>query len=214
MPMPIIVVPLYPNVPDVPGVPPLLRNPLGAISNIVLSALGSLGEILLPQALQWGIYDTSGSPVLIVSSVIALDYRKDFRISDYPIEQGAFVSYNKVETPTEIRLIVTRDGSQTDRSDFLAQLRGLQGDLNLYNVVMPEQVYSGFNVEHVDYRRTAQNGVSLLTVAISLVQIRMTGATQFTNSQQPSGADNVNGGTVQPEETPDPIAVDMLGGTP
>jgi len=48
---------------------------------------------------QWGIYDMSGAPVLTASSVAGMEYARDWRVSNYPQEQGAFASYNKVKTP-------------------------------------------------------------------------------------------------------------------
>src|SRR5574337_124086 len=92
----------FPNVPNVAGVPALLRN----VSNIgmavtgalaVVAKYGSLSNFLAPK---WGIFRADNlTPVVIADSVVSVDYRNESRISDFPVELGSFGSYNKVATP-------------------------------------------------------------------------------------------------------------------
>ena len=86
---------------------------------------------------------------------------------------------------------------------FLAAIEAAAASLALYNVVTPEKTYLNANIEHYDYRRTSRNGVGLLMVDVGLVEIRQVATTTFTQTAQPSGADQVNSGTVQ-ATTPTP----------
>jgi len=53
------------------------------------------------------------------------------------------------------------------------------------------------SIEHYDYKRTSTNGVTLLTVEMSLLEIREAPASTMTNTATTAAAAQVNGGTVQ-----------------
>ena len=69
---------------------------------------------------QWGIWDQNGQPLLVADSVSDIEYAHDYHISDYPQEQGAFESYNKVQMPFQAKIGFFV--SQT-RQNFLAAIR-------------------------------------------------------------------------------------------
>lgn len=185
-----------------PGIPPL-TVPFHIVTPILLVA-DAVSAILGFGQPQWGIFDQSNNPVIIADSVVAVDYKQGWHIADYPIEQGDFASYNKVATPFDARVTFTQGGTESDRAAFLAAIEAAAASLDLYNVVTPEKTYLNANIEHYDYRRTSRNGVGLLTVDVGLVEIRQVATTTFTQTAQPSGVDQVNGGTVQPT-TPTPV---------
>jgi hypothetical protein len=187
---------LSPVVPDVPGVPALLPSGVTLPQPAALTS-DSTSAQLGAGAAQWGIFNADGTPALIADSVLSVEYKKDWQVSDYPVEQGNFESYNKVRLPYESRVTFTRGGTEADRSDFLQTLEDIADSLDLYDVVTPERTYTNANITHFDYRRTSSNGVSLLTVSVWLQEIRSEASTAFTQTAQPSGADKVNGGTVQ-----------------
>jgi len=198
------------------GVPPLL-NKLGGADRLKLApgALGSvqsaLGAVqaLMPAdaptlptqpatAAQWGVFQ-NGAAVVLADNVVAFDYKKDWRISNYPQEEGAFQSYNKVTMPYDARITMTKGGNNTDRQNFLKQLDAVAASFDLYDVVTPERIYSSANVSHVDYSRTSTNGVGLLTVDIWLTEIRVTATQQFSNPKNANSADPATPGTIQPQ---------------
>ena len=110
--------PAYPNVPQAPGVPTLLRQ-IGTVQNdIVLVVADALIIANLFQTPQWGLFNPDGtgafaatSPFSSLSGVVAaivqvlgpggrsvgdMEYRQENRISTAPQEDGAFMSYNAV----------------------------------------------------------------------------------------------------------------------
>ena len=178
-----------------PGIPPL-TTPLHFVTN-VLAVADAVSAILGFGTPQWGIFDQSNNPVIAADSVVAVDYKQGWHIADYPIEDGDFASYNKVATPFDAKVTFTQGGTESDRAAFLAAIEAAAASLALYNVVTPEKTYLNANIEHYDYRRTSRNGVGLLMVDVGLVEIRQVATTTFTQTAQPSGADQVNGGTVQ-----------------
>lgn len=184
---------LFPDVPDVPGVPALA----GFSSNVVgLLAADAIGLIFGGQfASLWGIF-LGLIPVIIADSVVSFDYKQDWPISTYPVEDGGFQSYDKVQLPFDIRVRMAVGGTQLDRQLFLLEIDRAANSLELYNVVTPEAIYSNCNITHYDYDRTAVNGAGLLVVDIWLIEVRVTSTATFTNTQQPNGADPVAGGNV------------------
>lgn len=211
MPLPFLPVPPFPNVPIAPGVPPVARA-VGAIAAtavaLVADALGILGF----QVAQWGVFDQSGNPVIIPDSIVAVEFRKEYRLSDFPVEQGGFGTYNKVAIPFDPRVTMTAGGSDAARTAFLAAIDIACSSMDLYNIVTPEVVYPSVSLTHYDYRRVQRSGVTLLTVDLGFEEVRVTGTAQFTsstnnggtsgatlvnNAKSSSGTPPVNDGTVQ-----------------
>lgn len=212
-------------VPDVPGVP-AVAFAAGFGAGVVLAASDAIGLPLFSSiGTQWGIFQ-QGRPVVACDNVVAFDHKADWAIADYPVEGGQFESFNKIPIPYDVRLVFTAGENQANRGALLNSLRAIAGDLKFYDAVSPEAVYTPVNIVHVDYRRTAQNGVGLIAVSVWCRQVRQvssstTGAAgsadasgsdtpsatgSIGDAASPSGADQVNGGVVQ---TTSPGATDI-----
>lgn len=174
---------IYPDVPDVPGVPPVLRLAGAVQSTITLLTSDAEGILSAFAPPQWGIIDDSGEPVLTADSVLAFDFRGEYKISDYPVEDGGFGSYNKVAIPQSCRLVFTKGGTIDERNGFLNDVEGIVDSLDLYTVLVPEIYYENMNATHFDYRRTSQNGVTLVTVEVWLEEVRVISTAQFSQAQ-------------------------------
>lgn len=184
------------------GAPALLRQPAAVSSAFaklntatLLVADASIIKQLFNKP-QWGVFKDTKA-VAAADSVLTFEYRQDSKISDYPQEKGGFQTYNKVSTPFDVRVQLTKGGTEADRSTFLAAIDAATASLDLFDVVTPEKVYKSANLQRYDYRRTAQSGVGLITVDLWLVQVRETVGVGFSVAKKPSGFAPVNGGTVQ-----------------
>lgn len=199
---------LYPNVPNFPGVPPVLRQVGAEIEGFVSLLLADTIEGSNAVEIEWGIFDYNGYPMVIPDSVISFEYLREARIADYPIEEGGFESYNKVFRPYDCRIEMAKGGSLADRQDFLDKIEDLVESLDLYAVVMPEKAFIGANVVRYDIgRRTQESGAQMLVVAVQIQEVRENAVSIFTNSKTVSGSQTVNDGSVQtttptPEQTP------------
>ena len=149
----------------------------------------------------WGVY-LGATQIVQADSVITFDYRQQWAISDYPVERGAFESYDKVDTPYSARLRFARGGSQADRTALLDSIRAIAGNLVLYSVVTPDAVYLSANIERFDYSQAARAGVGLIQVDVQLTEIRERGGGALSSTKDPADSAQVNGGPVQPTETP------------
>ena len=182
-------------VPNVSGVPPLSSFQLGPVALVLADAVGGIEG--LGSGPQWGIF-LDGAPVLDYDSFVSFDYKQDYVISTYPVENGGFQSYDKVQLPFDVRVKVSAGGSIANRAAFLASIDAVIGDTNLYDVVTPEITYTSVNFTHRDVHRAAANGLGLLVVDLWMEEVRETGSTAFQNTQQPGEAGQVGGGNVQP----------------
>lgn len=207
MPLPNISVSLYPDVPNLPGVPSVLRAPGSSIAStaialVINDAVGVLEGALAPI---WGVFDDSGDPVAVSDTTLMLEYQGDSRISDYPQEQGAFGSYNKVQMPYHATVTLVCGRSVSARAAFLAAIEGAKQSTDLYTIVSPEATYPNANIVAYDYRRTTRNGATLLIVNLHIEEVRQTGTAQFSNTlpasqvQNPASADPSTLGQVQPQ---------------
>ncbi|WP_156965855.1 phage baseplate protein [Paraburkholderia bannensis] len=197
--MPIISVPLYPDVPFADGVPSVLRAP-GTVTIstdpalILADAIGILQNVLTPV---WGVFDDTGLPVAIADTTLMLEYMADSRVANYPQEQGAFGSYNKVQVPYRGTVSLVCGRTVADREAFLAAIDAAKQSTDLYTIATPDATYADANIVAYDYRRTTKNGAALLIVNLHIEEIRQTGTAAFANTQNPASADPVNQGQVQ-----------------
>ncbi len=193
----------FPDIPDLPGVPAIPRLP----SNIT-SAVGAVLALRIADAAvprspeQWQITDQNGSPLLTPDAVIDFEYRGEMKIPKYPMEQGSFSSYNKVYVPFSIHVTVACNGrGQMTRQQFLTAIETMRANptsgLAPVSIITPDQVYGPCNLMHVDYRREARNGVSLILARLWFEEIRIYG-TAIPQSAQPSGSAQQNLGQTSP----------------
>lgn len=215
-----------PNVPNVPGVPPLpgygpLSGALLAADAVEVASLAS--PLLFPQ---WGIYlngaaviqpasfvssiASSVAPIIapiasvigltfpIFASFIDFEYKQDWVVPDYPIENGEFQSYDKVQMPFDVPIRIASGGSAFERQQFINACRVIANSLNLYDIVTPESPYVSCSVTHMEFRRTAENGVSLIVVDLFFKQIRQTQTATYQNTQTPVVAGSQALGSMTP----------------
>lgn len=199
-----------PNVPNVPGVPPLssyIPNSIALLTQDLISFL--IGGT----AQQWGIF-LDGESVIAADNTISFEYKQDFPVSDYRVEQGGFQSYDKVQLPGDIRMRFSCGGSVSDRQDFLASIDAVMNTTDLYDVLTPEEVYLSYNFVHRDInKRTASNGVGLVVVDLWLTEIRESSTATFSNTQQPGDAGKQNTGNVQPQAPSTAVQQNFSNGT-
>lgn len=183
------------NLPNVPGVPALSSYSAQNIVLLVADAVSLFNAIL---GSRWGIY-LNGAQAFPYRSIVDLDFKQDWPVSDYPVENGAFQSYDKVQLPFDVRVRVTSDGNEAARQALLNAVQAAANTLDLFDVVTPEMVYTSCNITHVDYKRGSQNGVGFILIDIWFVQIRVTSTATFTDTKTPGIAGQQNTGSVAPQ---------------
>lgn len=214
----------FPNVPNAPGVPPIPRSPkFPPVATAALAILqGALWRVLQVSN-QWGVYDSKGKALGDPSkftgfignaietaglgatlSTSSVDYSKETKVADFPIEKGSFASYNKVETPANPIVTLALNGNEGDRRAFLNAIDLASKSTDLYSVVTPSVTYANYSIERYDYTRRADRGLTLLVVEITLKEIRQVSAafsqsnkSQVVTPQVASASPTANNGKVQ-----------------
>lgn len=229
--MALIPKPQFPNVPKLSGVPQLLRSPQfpPAPPPIVgvAAALGRLWQALFSQP-SWAIYKHQEAqavtqegvetvtvvgervPVVVPDSFLEFGYRNEYTVSDYPVQNGGFASYDKVANPFEIVLRLSKGGTQNARKEFLDSIDAIIGTLDLYDILTPEKTYLNVNVLRFEIVRRGNRGAYFFAeVDLYFREIRQVAATYSTtstiteNAQDPSALPVTNVGTVQGQTSAD-----------
>lgn len=211
MPSVIIVVPPFPNVPQMPGVPQLVRSfsaPASLPPSLGTQAQSSLWAAT--KASTWGVFDSSGNKVLDPDSVLDFDDRNEWRMSDYTVQANAnntgtgFGTFNKVTLPPENSLRFSKGGSLSDRTDFLNQIEAIAGDTNFYTIITPERSYVNRNITRYEVTRRGASGAYFLCevdvffrkIPVAQAVYSSTGA-NTANAQNAAALPPTNQGNVQ-----------------
>lgn len=180
------------------GFPPLLNK----INNIVnIAVLAVADAILIYQQFQrpsWGIFNAGTNFFAIIpDSIVSVDFQRQWAIASYPMEQGAFQNYNKVQFPFENRVQLTKGGSVKEKQQFLNIIESMAASLDLFDIVTPERTYYNVNVENISYDRSSASGAGLLTINLDFQEIRFNAIAKFNNTIDANASDPVSDGTVQ-----------------
>lgn len=162
----------YPDVPNLPGVPAINRSSAGYVA----AGIAILGEILPlgTFGLNWGITFLNGTSALTPDSFVDFETREEYTIPTYPTELGGFASYNKVALPYEITLTVTCNGNgEMSTSQFLTAIYYLLETTTLVSVVTPDWTFPVANLIHMEYRKEATNGATMIIARLKFREVRL-----------------------------------------
>lgn len=193
--------PLFPVVPNAPGVPAVARlpgAPVPADPVLLISDAVSVVSSFLTQ--DWGIFDSNnvqvvgqgvGNFLINLSGIgsgnfLEMAFRLGFDISKYPVEKGAFQSYNKVQKPYDVATTVTAGGTSLNRAALLQQVQAIIGSTDLFTVLTPEGPIDGLNPNGYSLERKHDRGLGLLMVEIFWEQVRPAGDPTFSTTGTPS----------------------------
>lgn len=167
-----------------------------------------------------------GTPVLTPDNVLSLEWRGEERISDFPVQNGQFVSFNKVAVPYDLRMVVTCQGlnlvqealasvtqildqalgqlglafgQPMSRDAFLRQLDAMLASTDLYNVVTPDKVYQNVNLVSYNHSKKSDEGGTLIIAELLFREVRESVSASYSNpiaSASETAASPVNVGTV------------------
>lgn len=179
-------------------------------------------NVLNPSGSDWMVLDYATNQIVITPDTVpSFDYRTDTRVSDFPLQQGAFASYNKVQLPSEIRMTLVCSGlnffqaasaalnlnfgnNYMQKKDFLSVLEDFRKSEQLLTIVTPDATYTSFTLEHFDYRRETTRGANILYVECLFREIRQVTTSNssvnglpFVNSNSVGAANPINNGIVQ-----------------
>ena len=200
--MPIDPIPraLYPVVPKALGVPAVLRSAATIADTVTLGYLGisdKLSDIIGTEPVKWGVFDSNGGSIADYDTFMSNDYQNDSKISQYPVELGGFVSYNKVETPFDVSVILVCGGGEDRRAAFQVAIEAARKSLQLYSVFTPDRTYTQVNFTTIAVRRSLEDGAYMIKALLSGVEVRQRAQSKFSSPTSPSSAGQIDQGQVQ-----------------
>jgi hypothetical protein len=140
---------------------------------VVVSAAGKMASSVVSGfANPLGLAGGPGSKM--PDSIVSMDYKREYKISDAPQELGAFQTYNKVQRPATIHLRMAKGGSAADRNAFIAWIELQAAGTKLLAIQTPEQTYGGYCIQDFDYRKSSTDGAGIAVVDVEFLQIRET----------------------------------------
>lgn len=123
----------------------------------------------------WSIIDpmAQGSkPIVSFQTILSVEIVDDSNVANTVIEDGSFVSYNKVERPSQIQISLILEGLQDQQQKDLETLRSFKASTVNVTVVTPFESYPNMNITGIRVNRTSDQGASQTFVDIILQEIR------------------------------------------
>ena len=163
---------------------------------------------------KWGIFDQYGSPIFLTDSFIAMTYNAGASVSNFPVENGEFRSYNKTRNPSIASVTLAKSvGGVMKRGVFLAQLEArLKSTLSFY-VVTPEYVYMNYQIIGINHSRSASEGATLIKVNLDLQEIVKAKIDyDLEEVENPSDSTTKDTGAKESTERPSSILNDIANG--
>ena len=134
----------------------------------------------------WGVFMVgTRNPVFDVDSCHSFDFEKETKVSNFPVENGAFATYNKVIEPITVKIRLAVSGLDRLQA-FLTSLSAETNSTNLYNVRTPEVGYTNtFTISKFRYNRTKDKGAYVIFADLTLTEVRQV-APAYTTVKQPA----------------------------
>ncbi len=180
----------FPVLPLVAGVPAILRGGAQIIDTVTFGFLGAsefVNSIIGSEPVLWGVFDESGESIAEYDSFVSVSYRDDSNVSDYPIENGGFAAYNKVDQPFSVRVTLTCGGDVDRRNAFTEALKRARRSLDLFTVLCEDGEFEKCNLIAVDWERRQEQGAHRIVAMCEFQEIRERSTTAFSTPQSASG---------------------------
>jgi hypothetical protein len=155
-------------------------------------------------AQSYGIFgNTNNSPnPSCTDTVISFELVSESKVSNFPVQSNSFASYNKVNIPKEIKIVLAKGGSNSDRQSFLDNIdtAKTQASTELFQIITPDFTFKNMSLYDYNYRKEQTSGANMLIVECKFIEIRQVipayAQTQLTsNAQNPVDQPKQNNGS-------------------
>lgn len=150
---------------------------------------------------RWTVTDENGGALVTFTTFLEMDFKGESKVVEQPTEQGGFVSYNKVQNPSETFVTLGIQGTDTTLGDALTTLEKAQKETTLLSVVTPSKVISSVTLAGINYSRKREDGWGVLYVELHLKEVRQVAAQYAAiprrQAKNPSDASKQDRGKVQ-----------------
>lgn len=124
-------------------------------------------------------------------ALIQFEVRAEGKVVSAPIEQGSFASYNKVDSPNSLEVVLAKQGTDDVLQAALKTLDSLQTTASKLNFITPVAEYENYTLESYDFSMNQRDGLGVLYIRLHLIEIREV-APQYTDSKSISSSNAKN----------------------
>lgn len=149
--------------------------------DIATQALNVAGTLYRAISGHWDIFDADGKRLLEFDTFFSIDAMSDAQVTQAPVENGSFASYNKQTAPTRATVVLGYTGTSLVRSAIIKKCEALIAGTDLVSIVTPDRTLLDMSLVAMDYRYRAEAGIDRLVVALTFEEVRQVSA-EYTNT--------------------------------
>lgn len=115
----------------------------------------------------------TGVPLTVPDTWGELTFRKDYQVADYPIEDGAFAAYNKVQRPGSFDFTLIKKGSDLARATWLEAIRQqmVADPVARYHVITPQGIWQSYTISGISHQTRQDRGSNLLYLDLKFSEV-------------------------------------------
>ena len=146
----------------------------------------------------YGIFDAdTNEPAFDYDTFVDFKLHANVKVSDFPVEQGAFATYNKVNRPNTVKVKLAVTDMPTRRHAFLIALDAVLKSTRLFNVVTQDATYLNVTLEDYSYARTKIGGWGKVVAELAFLEVRQV-TRQYASVKNPGAQGPKSNGLVTP----------------
>lgn len=149
--------------------------------DIATQALNVAGTLYRAISGHWDIFDADGKRLLEFDTFFSIDAMSDAQVTQAPVENGSFASYNKQIAPIRSTVVLGYTGESTVRSAIIKKCEALISGTDLVSIVTPDRTLMDMSLVAMDYSYRAEHGIDRLVVALTFEEVRQVSA-EYTNT--------------------------------
>lgn len=140
----------------------------------------------------------------------------EYQTTDYPVEDGGFITANKVRRPSQVDMVLVKTGSDLARSAWLEAIRQqLDSDpLARYHILTPNGLFQSLTLTLGAFQTRQERGQNMLYLELRAVEVPQIETPSLLGEEavDPESQPITEQGRVFPSDTP--AATETLAGTP
>ena len=132
---------------------------------------------------KWALVKMEGmQDAITFHSFIDADIKDEGKVISAQVEEGSFASYNKTDSPLDVKITLAFQGTDSELQDAIETLEDLRAGLDLLGLDTPVISYADLSLEAFDYQLKRDNGRGVLYVTLHLVEVRQVEA-EYTDAK-------------------------------
>lgn len=180
--------------------------------DIATQALNAAGALYRAISGQWDIFDADGKRLIEFDTFFSVEAMSDAQVTQAPVEEGSFASYNKQVAPTRSTVVLGYTGSSLVRSAIIKKCEALIAGTDLVSIVTPDRTLLDMSLVSMDYSYRTDRGIDRLIVSLTFEEVRQVAAeytSTSTSTSTTTGGSSASLSTAQVKNSADASTRDV-----